>query len=357
MLSDAPPAHECVIQAAMPQDIEAARAARLAGDYDHARCALERAIAAEPDSADAFVELGFLNLATGDEDAARQAFERALALAPDYDDAKYGLAQLAFRSDDHRAARSWLERVSAERHNDPDVIALHSAVDHAVRLRATWRWDAFAGYSTLSDGLSPWREASLAVNRRRGRGSLGFALEHAERFDREDTFAELRLSRRYAHGAWGLAIGGADSADFRPEAAVRVEYASPEDDRTSFSAALTLARYGVGQVDTLSVRARRQIAPDVHLDARGILVQDEADDLRTGYGAGAVWRARRWLWLDITFVDAPESSEGVTVDVRSATLGLSAEVSPDTRVRLGVMREDRAVFSRTEIALSVARTF
>lgn len=357
MLSDAPPAYQCVIQAAAPQDLEAARAARFAGDHDGARCALTHIIAVAPNDADALVELGFLDLAAGDADAARQAFERALALAPDYDDAKFGMAQAAYRAGDRDAARSWLDRISAERRNDADVAALDRAVSRASAPRAIWRWDAFVGYSTLSDGLSPWREASMAVSRRSGRVSLGLALEHAQRFGLDDTFAELRATRRYNHGIWGLAVGGADSADFRPEAAVRIEYVSPEDRRTGLSAALTFARYAVGQIDTLSLRARRQVTPSLQLDARGILVQDEADELRAGYGAGAVWRARRWLWLDLAFVDAPESSEGVTVDVRSATLGIGATLSADTRVRLGVMREDRDAFDRTEIALSVARTF
>jgi YaiO family outer membrane protein len=357
MLSDAPPAYVCVVQHAAPTDLNAARAARLADDYAQAQCVLAQILEVEPHNPDALVELGFLSLAAGDTAAAHDAFQRAIEFAPDYDDAKYGLAQTAYRAGNPVEARAWLARISDARRQDPDVVALHRAVSRSEARSASWRWDAWVAHSDLSDGLAPWRETSVAVTRRSARLSLGLALEHAERFGLEGSFAELRVSRQHRNGVWGFAIGGAGNADFRPEAAVRIEYASPEDRRTTFLSALTVARYAVGQVETLSVRARRAITPSLNMDARGIVVQDEADDVRTGFGAGTSWRAHDRIWLDLAYVDAPESSEGVTVDVRSTTLGFSAELSPDLRVRLGVTKEARDAFDRTEIAVNFVRVF
>jgi YaiO family outer membrane protein len=358
MLADAlPPAQVCPASPDAPASAEAARAARLSGDYDGAYCALERTLAREPRSADAWVELGFLNAVSGQTDAARDAFLRALEIAPDYDDAKLGLAQLAYRSGDLPAARMWIGRISPERTDDPELRALRRAAGAAGATRTTWRWDAFAAYSSLSNGGAPWREASLAASRRSGRSSVGLGVERVQRFGLHDTYGEVRFNRQFAHGAWGVALGGAGDPNFKPEAAIRFEYATPEFRDTTFETALTMARYPVGRVDTLSLRARRQVAAPLQLNAMGVLVRDETDQLRTGYGLGAAWRAHGRLFVDASWVDAPESSEGITIDVRATTLGVSAEFANAFRVRVGVAREGRSAFDRTELAVSLSRTF
>jgi YaiO family outer membrane protein len=358
MLQDAvPPVLVCPAGPDASASVEAARAARLGGDYDNARCTLDRALARDPRSGDAWLELGYLNSMQGRNDAAREAFLRALEIAPDYDDAKLGLAQLAYRSSDLPAARTWLDRIGANGNDSEDVRSLRRAIGDAEKPGATWRWDIFGGYSALSGDLAPWREASVAVSRRDGRVIVGVALDHVQRFGLHDTYGEARLGWHAPYGAWGVAVGGSGDAVFKPEAAVRVEYATPEDRDTRFETALTLARYRVGQVDTLLLRARRQIAAPLNLNVLGVFVRDEADDFRAGYGLGAVWRAQDRLLVDAAWVDAPESSEGATIDVRSATLGVAATFRNDLRVRLGVMREERVAFDRTEVALSLSRTF
>lgn len=354
MLADAPPAQVCVIEAEAPS-VQAARAARFAGDYPRASRLLACVLADNPQSADAWVELGFAESAAGRDEEAQAAFLRALEAAPDYDDAKFGLARLAYRAGDARAAQAWLDRMSAARAGDPEVISLRRAM--AAAPRAQWRWDAFLAYSSLSNDLAPWRDASLAVTRRSGRSSVGVTIERAQRFGASDVFGELRYSREFRAGTWGLAAGGASGAHFRPEAALRFEYATREDRAVAFGAALTLARYRVGQVDQLALRASRRVAQPLQLSITGILVRDETDQMRSGYGAGAVWSVNRWMVIDAAWVDAPESSEGVTIDVRSASVGVAADIRPNLRVRLGLTREERDAFDRSEFALSVTRTF
>ena len=358
MLPDAaPPAQVCPASPDAPASVETARDARLRGDYDSAYCSLNTALNREPTSADAWVELGFLNSASGEADAARSAFLRALELAPDYDDAKLGLAQLAYRSGDRRAARMWIDRVSADRANDPELRSLQRAIDASETPRAIWRLDAFAAYSSLSNDLSPWRETSIAVSRRSSRSSVGLGIERVQRFGLHDTYGEVRFSRQFTHGVWGAAFGGSDDPIFKPKAAIRFEYATPEDRNTRFETALSIARYEAGQVDTFSLRARQQIAAPLQLNALGVLVRDEAGELRGGYGVGATWRASSRLLVDTSWVDAPESSEGVTIDVRTTTLGVTTEFANNLRVRVGIAREEREAFDRTEFAVSLSRTF
>lgn len=358
MLSDvAPPAQVCPGSPDAAGGVEAARAARLRGDYVSARCALDGILAREPNSADAWLELGFLHSVSGQTDAARTAFLRALEIAPNYDDAKLGLAQLAYRAGDRPAARAWLDRISAERAGDEEIGALRRAIETAAAPRAAWRWDVFTSYSSLSNGLSPWREASVAVSRRVGRSSIGIGLDWAQRFGLSDTYGELRFNRQFAYGVWGVALGGSDDPTFKPEAAVRLEYATPEGRDTRFESALSVARYQAGQVETVTMRVRRQVAAPLQLNAMGVVVRDEADEVRTGYGLGAAWQANGRLLIDAAWVDAPESSEGVTIDVRAMNLGLTAKFADAFRVRVGVMREERDAFDRTEFAVSLSRTF
>lgn len=357
MVADAPPAQVCLVEHEAVS-IEAARAARLRGDYERADRLLVCILSATPESADAWVELGFVSSATGREEEARLAFARALEAAPDYDDAKFGLALLAYRSGDLAGARGWLQRMSAERAEDPDVRSLARAVATTGSPRtAVWRWDAFAAYSSLSNDLAPWREASIAVSRRNGRSAVGLMLERVQRFGLADTYGELRLNRQFSAGTWGVALGGAAGAHFRPEALVRFEYATREDRDTMFDAALTVARYRVGDVDRVSMHVRRQVAAPLQVGVTGILVRDETGGLRGGYGLGAVWNVRGGLVADASWTDAPESSEGVTIDVRSTSVGLAADIRPNLRVRFGVTREERDAFDRSEFALSISRTF
>lgn len=355
MLADAPPAQICLVEHEAPS-IEAARAARLRGDYDRASRLLTCVLIEAPQSADAWVELGFVNLASDQGEEARAAFLRALETAPEYDDAKFGLALAAHRAGDAAGARTWLQRISADRANDPDVRSLQRAVA-AEAPRAAWRWDVFAAYSSLSNDLAPWREGSVAVTRRSGRSSAGLTLERVQRFGAADTLGELRFSRQFSAGTWGVALSGASGAHFRPEAAARFEYATREDRDTMFDAALTIARYRVGQVDQLALRARRQVVAPLQLSATGILVRDEMRELRSGYGVGAAWAIHGGIVADASWTDAPESSEGMTIDVRSTSFGLAADIRPNFRVRFGVTREERDAFDRSEFALSFTRTF
>ena len=314
-------------------------------------------LAREPDNADAWVELGLAHSASGDSAAGRSAFLRALAIAPDYDDAKLGLARLAYRSGDLEEARTWLQRVDPARMHEPEVESLRDALAESRAGDAAWRMDAYVAYSSLSKDLAPWREASWSLARRGRGGSVGAAIEYAERFGQSDVYGEVRMSRPTSAGTWGVALGGASHPTFKPEAAARLEFATAEDADWVFNAAASVARYAAGEVDRLGLSAGRRWDENVRVDALGIVVKDEVDEIRTGYGLAAAWRPVERLELSLVWADAPESSEGVTIDVRSWGLGVAIEAAAGLRLRLGVLREERDAFDRVETSLAVARTF
>lgn len=359
MLYDAlpPPAIDC----AAPQEqsaeamLGAARAARLAGDYSAAECTLTRLIAAAPRDADAWLELGLLRAVEGDAQRAETAFLQVLQIAPDYDDAKIGLARLAYREGDLAGARMWLARIGPDRAHDPEIEALRAQLRSASR--AQWRWDVLTGYGRLSNGLDPWREASVSVSRRDGRTSLGLGLDYARRFSRTDVYGEVRVARAFDSTTWSLAFGGATRAHFLPEVAARVAFSTREDRDWIFDGALTIARYNVGEVDRLGARVTRRFGDEWRVHAQGILVRDEADELRGGYSAGGAWRFNDRMELSLAWSDAPESSEGVTLDVRAVEFGLAADITPRLRLRASALHEERDAFDRDGVTLAVTRTF
>jgi YaiO family outer membrane protein len=359
MLYDAlpPPAIDCAAPHEQSAEamLGAARAARLAGDYSGAECTLTRLIVATPRDADAWLELGLLRAVEGDAQRAEAAFLQVLQIAPDYDDAKIGLARLAYRTGDVAGARIWLARIGPDRAHDPEIEALRAQLRHASR--AQWRWDVLAGYSRLSNDLSPWREASVSISRREGQSSLGLGIDYARRFSRTDVYGELRFARGFGATTWSLALGGATRAHFLPEAAARVAFSTREDRDWIFDGALTIARYNVGEVDRFGLRATRRFGDALRFNAQGILVRDETDELRSGYAVGGAWRFRDRLELSLAWSDAPESSEGVTLDVRGVELGLAADVTPRLRVRVSALHEQRDAFDRDGVMLAFTRTF
>jgi YaiO family outer membrane protein len=360
MIADIPPPTvDCAVYEAHAQSaaLSKANAARLAGDLETARCELEALLRSEPENADAWVELGFVRSASGDAPGARAAFMQALEIAPDYDDARLGLAQLAYRSGDAEAARAWLRQIDQARRSDPEVAALAEAVSSSRARPGLWRADAAASYSTLSGDLDPWRETSWSLMRRDGDMWFGAGVDYAERFGASDVFGEVRLARSGNLGTWGLALGGAPDADFKPEASLRAEFATPEDGDWTFDGSVTLARYAVGTIDRLGLRGSRRLSESVRAVAQAVLVRDEFDELRAGYGVGAAWRAGGRLEFSVNWSDAPESSEGATIDVRSLGLGVAVDLAPGLRLRVGALQEERDAFDRLELSFAVARVF
>lgn len=359
MLSDLPPPAIC--QARQEQSAESAlaeaHAARLTGQHERARCAAERALATDPQNADAWVELGLIHAAAGDRDAARAAFRQALDIAPRYDDAKLGLARIEYWSGNRDQARTWLAAIDPAHQSWPEAVELRRSLDAQQPEGRTWRLDAFAAYSALSNGLDPWREQALTLSTRTESHTLSVGVSQAERFGQSDVYGEVSLALPTSNATWALTLGGAAKPAFKPEASIGLSYATFEDADWSFGADIVIARYGVGEVDRLGLNASRRLNQALRANGRVIVVRDETDEVRTGYQIGANWTLSERIDASLAWTDAPESSEGVTVDVRSVGLFIGARITPTIRLRGGVLREERDAFDRVETSLALTKAF
>lgn len=351
----APPEPPPAIVQTDPQALyEAAVADRRAGRHQQALERLESVLAAQPDHVDARLNLGLAQLALNRLSEAETSFRAVLARAPDYAEAHAGLARVAQRRNDPDAAR--LEAAEAIRlaPNDPEIRALWNA----TRPQPQWRFDVDVTRSRLSDGLPDWTEARLAASRSLGDGwSTGLAAEWTERFGDSDLYLEGRAERGWNGRSLYVAVGGAPDADYRPELAVSFGGRLAIAQRLTLGVDGAVARYGVGTVVGLHPVAAFRVTDQLELTGRWINVRDENGELRSGYAVSGYWQAADRLGVRLGYADAPESSEGVTVDVRTWSLGADIGLTDRVALRFSGLSEDRGAYQREALSVGLGWRF
>jgi len=358
MIADLPPQVAAIVQCDVAGTLSVARAAearhagRPAEAVAIAQCVLER----YPSDADAWFELGAAKSALDQRAGARQAYLRTLDLAPANDDARLGLARLAWWEGDRASSKNWLSSMSAARRQDPEVLEFQRTLNTAEAPTVHWRADLAVAQSKLTQDLPDWTEGRASLFRREGSASLGFSVEYARRFEREDLYVEGQATQQFAGATWSIAYGGAPDADFRPETSVRI---GAETTSGPWQFAVTVARseYSAGPVSKLDLRAVYDFGNAAQVFLQTGVVNDENGDNHFGYGLGANWRLPSGPTLDAGWSDSAESSEGFTAEVQAVTAGITFEISDSVRVRASLSHEVRDAYDRTEAGLSLARTF
>ena len=95
----------------------------------------------------------------------------------------------------------------------------------------------------------------------------------------------------------------------------------------------------------------------VRVAARWISLWDENDQRRTSYALSAQWAVRDHIRLRLDHADAPETSEGVTVDVSANSVGAEIDLTDQISLRLGALHEDRGTYDREAITLGLGWRF
>lgn len=344
-----------VVQADPQALYEAAVADRRAGRPAEAVARLEAVLAARPDHLDARLNLGLALLALDRLDEAEAAFAAVAARAPAYADARAGLARVAQRRGDLATARREAAEGVRLAPGDPEAAALARSLAEPPR----WRLDVGVARSELSGGLPDWSEARVAVSGALDeRWSAALAVEATERFDNRDTYVEGRLDRRFGRGGAYVLLGGAPDADYRPELILGLGGEARLTERLTATLDASTARYPTGAVTSVQPGLRVEVLPDrLQLAARWIVVRDEGGETRQGWAVQSRWQATPRLGLRLGYADAPESSEGVTVDVAAWSLGADIGVTDRLTLRLGVVSEDRGAYDRREAAVGFGLRF
>lgn len=339
-----------------PQSLyQSAVADRLAGRPDAAVIKLEQVLAARPDDVDARLNLGLALLALDRLDSAEAAFRGVVGRAPNYADAWAGLARVAQRRGDLAAARGFAEQARRAAPASAEIATLQAA----LRPVPEWRVDLSTARSQLSGGLPDWSETRLSASRRLPAGwTGGLAVEATERFDDSDIYLEGRLDRSIGRGAAYIAVGGAFNADYRPEVALLAGGQRRIAGGLDATLDASVARYPTGTVTGLHPGLAVDLADDrVRLAARWINVWDENDDYRNGWAATARWQATDRFALRLGYADAPESSDGSTVDVTAWSIGTDIGIKDSLVLRVGYLSEDRETYDREELSLGLGWRF
>lgn len=328
---------------------------RLAGRPAAAVVKLEQVLAARPDDVDARLNLGLALLALDRLDPAETAFRDVVERAPTYAEAWGGLARIAQRRGDLDAARSLADQARRLAPESAEIAALEAA----LKPGSEWRVDLSAARSRLSGGLPDWNETRLSASRRLDTGwTAGLTVEATERFGASDIYLEARIDRTFVRGAAYVALGGAFDADYRPELVLLAGGETRLAGGLDATLDASIARYPTGTVTGFHPGLATDIADgSVRLAARWINVWDENDDYRTGWAATARWQATDRFALRLGYADAPESSDGATVDVSAWNVGTEIALTDRLALRLGYLSEDRDAYDREEVSLGLGWRF
>ncbi len=256
--------------------------ARLEQRLDEAAGLLARALALQPDNADALVQLGFVELGRGDTKAARRSFTDALAIAPDYADAEYGVALVEFREGNLDRALAIAEPLAARQAENQDVADLLTTLRAALSAKEK---------EQASPAKPRTRQVTPVKARRDPVASL---LAKAMRLRKESSFAEaervyrkaLALSPRNVDIL--VALGLVSGFQQKFEQSAEFFDAALAIDGENLDARLGTVRLAFWQGDIERARSlideARLLAPDNAelrgLDARISLL--EGDDARAG---------------------------------------------------------------------------
>jgi YaiO family outer membrane protein len=338
--------------------------ARRGGDPARAVELLRRLLVAEPENADAHLQLGLSLLALGRLEEAEAAFRRTLAIAPDYADARIGLARVAQRRGDRQGALALLEPVDpANREAGELRSALGRSGGTGTAMPGQVQVDLDVSYAQLDGPAQDWREGSLRVQAPLGARTAAAALvEVSERFGRTDVYGELRVDQRVGSGGGVyLSLGATPDADFRPEWQIGGGgFARLRGGRNA--TVLTLdarqARYASGDIQTINPGVEQYLSDRFWVTARWINIFDEDGDYQAGWLLRGDFLPTQRLRLFAGAADAPDTSEGVVIDTFSLFGGVSYDLTDRVTTRVSVAHEDRETGAdRLQVGLGVGTRF
>ena len=333
---------------------DAAVADRLGVRHSQAVDRLERVLVQHPPDVDARLNLGLSLLVLDRIAEAEAAFLAVLEQTPGHADAEVGLARAAERRGDRAAAREHGARAMALSPGREDIATFRRGLNDVA-----CRVDVDASRSRLSGGLADWTETCVGASRALAGGwTVGGAVERTERFGRTDVYLERRLERcldrRLAGGDVSVALGGTPDADYRPEIVLLAGGSARVAPGLRATLDASAGRYASGSVESL----HPGLTADLFGDRLELAVRwnfwDETDRHRDGYAARAAWRVADRFRRSAGRSDAPESSEGVVVDVAVTTFGAAFDLTDRLTLRLGAVDEDRGSYERGQISPDIA---
>lgn len=331
--------------------IDAAIAARAAGDYPRAIMLLEAADSAEPDQPTTLRLLGTTYAFARRYPKAIETLTHAHNLAPNDSDISLALARAWLWSGDSRKARAIADALAA---NDPangELPDLVRLIDRARRGEPGTTPGALIAVTQSVAGVDvggihrTWYEtvATLAVPLSR-QTTLSGEIDHEDRAVAVDTRLQLRVDRRFANQAAGyLAVAGTPGASFRERWSVRtggeISVARP----LSLTLDLRYADYGPTTIVVVEPGVSLHTRDDRYaLAVKSINLWGEARSHQNGWSIRAEAQPHGAVRLYAGAATYPDTEAGITRRDRSAFVGATLPVASRLSVRLTYEYENRA---------------
>lgn len=332
--------------------------ARFAGRFDEALGMFEALLATNPEDVDSRLNAALCLIALERLDEAESELEHVIDQAPDYVDAYTALARVRRMKGDAQGSHEFIDAAETLSSDHADYAAMREQASRQDRNRITT--NLTASRSSLTKDLPDWTSLSPAVAVRVSDTlTLSASALYAERFDRSNTNVHIGAAKRTGFGHVRMEIGGGTNTTFLPNttvlvgAGVATHYPGLEllsDIRTS--------EYQSGRVTSFLPGAQYTFAGEAaEIEVRYINVRDENDQHRSGYRMRSTFRPTGPWAVHLYYADAPESSDGATVEVQSYAAGLEMRFGRTTALRLTAGKELRTAYDRTDISLSLARSF
>jgi YaiO family outer membrane protein len=111
------------------------------------------------------------------------------------------------------------------------------------------------------------------------------------------------------------------------------------------------------EVTSFSPGLRWAISQRLSVQGRWVAAAPSDGDLLSGYALRAELRAQPRTRLSLAYADAPESSEGLPVTVKTVSLGAGRDFGDQLSLNLTASHETRDSFTRDEVVLGSALRF
>lgn len=364
--------------------------------FDEARKAFEQALRLAPGSPDAILGLARIDLYTNSLDSAKNRVDGVLAKLPTSADALSLKARIRLAQGDAEGAEADFRRLVATNPRELDyqlglgdslraqlrdqeariayeagLAIAPASIDAQTRLaqkaRPRWRLDLDGGFSRLTQGLDSWREGRIGLGYvLNARTYVSGGVEVTRRFGLTDVLIDTRVDHRPMDGVTTyIRVGGTPQSDYRPEFLINAGSTYRLADRagavgpTLATLDAGFARYAAGDVKTVSPGLQQYFLDGrVWLTARLIGTESETGELLGGYVVRSDWLATERLSFFVGYSDAPENSDGRTLETKSVFGGLGIALDDTTTLRLSLARETRrASYDRDSLNLGIATRF
>lgn len=319
-------------QSARSDRLEAAAAAREAGDYSQAREILQSLLCTSPEDVDLLRRLAMVEAGDGRLDRAMQRIDAAFRLAPGDIDIALARAYILFWRGEAGPAQEIVAGIEAREPAYPDLAALQDALtsdarQNGVRLRAL---SVASGLSdiTLRNGTSrKWNSQNVvaAIDLSRS-DTASFTLNREDR-GLVDYRLGARIDHRLRNGSWFVAATAVIEPDFQESWSLAGGGELIAAGGVTGLLDMRVAQYDSETIVAIQPGIRLDVGRDVSITGRAINILGGEEYYRLGSSLRLDYRSERGASLFAIAASYPDVEAEDVRQLRSVAAGFAAPLN------------------------------